>query len=108
MHFVHHARSFNSAQRLDIGCFEFLGWWWIAYFLLSYRDKTRMPRWYELFTLRSYLDNISSHRGRPGSEEPKFGEHDLMLREKATSSRDVQGIMIAVVVLMLTLARNIQ
>ena len=95
--------SLTSPQRFDIACFEFLAWWWLAYFVMSYRVRNRAPRPYELFTLRSYLDHMSSHRGPVARNPPKFDDDDLLLRDKASSSRDVQGIMIAVVVLILTL-----
>lgn len=101
-----HPGRLTSAERLDIGCFEFLGWWWIVYFTLSYPKGEREPGRFTVFTLRSYLDGISSHRGpmvrhsRNGLEE---SQHEDLIREKARSSRDVQGILIAVVVLTLTL-----
>lgn len=99
-------------NRLDIGCFEFLAWWWIVYFTRSHRCATKErlqmpPRPYTLFTLRSYLDQISSHRASIWSGREKteadFKVDENLIREKSRSSRDVQGIMIAVVVLLLTL-----
>lgn len=101
-----------AVNRLDLVCFEFLAWWWIAYFCLSHRiikntDLADTPRSYKLFTLRSYLDQISSHRASIWSGEEKTEEDqrfdESLIRQKATSSRDVLGIMIAVVVLLLTL-----
>jgi len=99
-------------NRLDIACFEFLSWWWIVYFTLSHRcssksELTKAPPSYKLFTLRSYLDQISSHRASiwSGTEktEKDIKVDESFIREKSRSSRDVQGIMIAVVVLLLTL-----
>ena len=94
--------ALTAPQRLDIGCFEFLGWWWIAYFGRSYLDRHGTPGRFRLFTLRSYLDGVSSHRRGMQKVTEDTRDEDL-LREKARSSRDVQGIMIAVVVLLLTL-----
>lgn len=91
-----------APQRLDIACFEFLAWWWIAYFGRSHLDRHGVPGRFRLFTLRSYLDGVSSHRRGLQKVTDNTRDEDL-LREKARSSRDVQGIMIAVVVLLLTL-----
>jgi hypothetical protein len=93
----------TAPERLDIACFEFLAWWWIAYFSLSHikrPGKQAAPG--PLFTLRSYLDEISSHRLSRRKVSATSVDEQL-LREKTKSSRDVQGIMIAVVVLLLTL-----
>ena len=103
---LRHPGRLSSAERLDIGCFEFLGWWWLVYFTLSYQKGRREPTRYSLFTLRSYLDRISSHRGPIHRHFPSSAAESQdgdLIREKARSSRDVQGIMIAVVVLILTL-----
>ena len=140
----------HPSQQLDIGCFAFLLCWWIAYFSCSSFSKDHCLRWLQLFTLRSFLDGMSSHRGasvpkrgapsnveqlvdiawraeREAARAPRSVDanaraeeaherallarremeedqrDEALIREKARSSRDVQGIMIAVVVLLLTL-----
>ncbi len=121
----------RPSQELDLGCYVFLLSWWIAYFSRSsFTKKTHTLRRFQLFTLRSFLNGISSHRGtsladvedafsKPEEVAVKVAKSDAdqaaatalqwdqrdeeLIREKARSSRDVQGIMIAVVVLLLTL-----
>ncbi len=119
----------RPSQQLDLGCFVFLLSWWIAYFTRSSFSKDHTRGVLHLFTLRSFLDGISSHRGtslaeletalagdaetseqraRDRDDEQRARDRDekqdeALIREKARSSRDVQGIMIAVVVLLLTL-----
>jgi hypothetical protein len=93
----------TPTQRLDIGCFEFLASWWIVYFTLSHLNSRREPGRFSVFTLRSFLDGISSHRGAILRKATQADLDEQFIREKARSSRDVQGIMIAVVVLLLTL-----
>lgn len=95
-------RALTTPQRLDLACFEFLAWWWIAYFLLSHLKRDGEPGRASLFTLRGFLDGIGSHRNGLGNDAADSSE-EQRLREKVSSSRDVQGIMIAVVVLLLTL-----
>ncbi len=122
----------RPSQQLDLGCFVFLISWWIAYFSRSSFTKQRTLGGLQLFTLRSFLNGISSHRGtsladledalsevqsastNPQEDAANADERALrqwednqrdekLIREKARSSRDVQGILIAVVVLLLTL-----
>jgi hypothetical protein len=84
-------------------CFELLGWWWVYYYLLSIPERTRWPKPFVLYTLRRFLDPASAMRS--GKEKLTATEEEVV-REKARSSRDVQGIMIAVVVLLLTITMS--
>lgn len=99
-------QSLAASEQLDLGCLVFLAWWWIAYFAFSHFQFDGGPGPFTLFTLRSYLDDTSSHRGpitsRPSAATPSTD--NTALREKAVSSRDVQGILLAVIVLLLTVA----
>lgn len=86
----------------DIVVFELLGWWWVFYFA-STLERTK------LYTLRRFLDGASrqrslSHPGPASVSMPHLDAEEVtVMQEKARSSRDVEGILIAVVVLVLTL-----
>jgi hypothetical protein len=86
-------------QQLDIGCFELMFTFWVAYFTLSRSKYERL----KLFTLRTFLDGKTLNRDGIASGEEKEMEKEISIREKSQSSRDVQGIMIAIVVLLITL-----
>lgn len=119
-----HGRSawsqLHSSQLLALGCYVFLLSWWIVYFSCSSFTRRHKRGRLQVFTLRAFLDGVSSHRGISLAElEGALREIDTaktaeiitreekqdedLIREKARSSRDVQGIMIAVIVLLLTL-----
>ncbi len=101
-------RNLMSAQQLDLGSFELIFCWWVAYFSLSNKEYKR----FGLLTLRTFLDAVSwnreSNRHMSGddagpSKKDLEKEKEISIREKSQSSRDVQGIMIAIVVLLITL-----